>query len=127
MVYEFKDQKIKPYLGDIDFYLEQRQLQNLRDAERRTPEKIIQKKTDNKTSYELQKKIKSMRNRLSKLETAISVLENDIKVIDLELEINYDTTVATPNFFDTYQAKKSELESLMQDWESLTENIEKHN
>ena len=127
VIYEFKDQKIKPYLGDIDFYLEQRQLQNLRDAERRTPEKIIQKKSDNKTSYELQKKLKSMRNRLSKLESAISVLENDIKAIDFELEINYDAAVATPNFFDTYQAKKSELESLMQDWESLTEIIEKHN
>jgi len=126
VIYEFKDQKIKPYLGDIDFYLEQRQLQNLRDAERRTPEKIIQKKSDNKTSYELQKKLKSMRNRLSKLETAISVLENDIKAFDLELEINYNATVLNPNFFDIYQAKKSELESLMQDWESLTEIIEKH-
>jgi len=126
VVYEFKDQKIKPYLGDIDFYLEQRQLQNLREAERRTPEKITQKKSHNKTSYELQKKLKSMRNRLSKLESAISVLENDIKAIDFELEINYDATVATPNFFDSYQAKKSELESLMQDWGSLTEIIEKH-
>ena len=35
-MYEFKDQKIKPYLGDIDFYLEQRQLENLREAERKT-------------------------------------------------------------------------------------------
>ena len=52
--------------------------------------------------------------------------EADIK-FDLELEINYDATVATPNFFDSYQAKKSELESLMQDWGSLTEIIEKHN
>ena len=48
VVYEFKDRKIKPYLGDINFYLEQRQLQNLRDAERRTPEKITQKTSDNK-------------------------------------------------------------------------------
>jgi len=127
VVYEFKDRKIKPYLGDIDFYLEQRQLQNLRDAERRTTEKTIQKKSVNKTSYELQKKQKSLRNRLSKLEAAISLLENDIKTIDLELDINYDATVTTPNFFDSYQAKKSQLESLMRDWESLTEILEKYN
>ena len=127
VVYEFKDRKIKPYLGDIDFYLEQRQLQNLRDAERRTPEKIAQKTSDNKRSYESQKKLKSLQNRLSKHEAAISALEREIKAIDLELEINYEATVATSNFFDTYQAKKAELEGLMQQWEILTETIENHN
>ena len=44
VVYEFKDQKIKPYLGDIDFYLEQRQLENLREAERKTIVKTESKK-----------------------------------------------------------------------------------
>lgn len=127
VVYEFKDRKIKPYLGDIDFYLEQRQLQNLRDAERRTPEKITQKTSDNKHSHESQKKLKSLQNRLSKHEAAISALEREIKAIDLELEINYEATVATSNFFDTYQAKKAELEGLMQQWEILTETIENHN
>ena len=126
VVYEFKDRKIKPYLGDINFYLEQRQLQNLRDAERRTPEKITQKTSDNKRSYESQKKLKSLQNRLSKHEAAISALEKEIKAIDLELEINYEATVATSNFFDTYQAKKAELESLMQKWETLTKTIENH-
>lgn len=126
VVYEFKDRKIKPYLGDINFYLEQRQLQNLRDAERRTPEKITQKTSDNKRSYESQKKLKSLQNRLSKHEAAISALEKEIKAIDLELEINYEATVATSNFFDTYQAKKAELESLMQQWETLTKTIENH-
>ena len=127
VVYEFKDRKIKPYLGDIDFYLEQRQLQNLRDAERRTPEKITQKTSHNKRSYESQKKLKSLQNRLSEHEAAISALEREIKAIDLELEINYEASVATSNFFDTYQAKKAELEGLMQQWEILTETIENHN
>tara|TARA_B100001059_G_scaffold93813_1_gene93105 strand:+ start:17031 stop:18944 length:1914 start_codon:yes stop_codon:yes gene_type:complete len=126
VVYEFKDRKIKPYLGDIDFYLEQRQLQNLRDAERRTPEKITQKTSDNKRSYESQKKLKSLQNRLSKLEVAIAALEKDIKAIDIELEINYEATVSAPNFFDTYQAKKAEIESHMQQWEALTGTIENH-
>ena len=127
VVYEFKDRIIKPYLGDIDFYLEQRQLHNLRDAERRTPDQITRKKSDNKRSYESQKKLKSLQNRLSKQEAAIAALEKEIKSIDLELEINYEATVATSNFFDTYQAKKAKLEHLMQQWETLTETIEKHN
>ena len=127
VVYEFKDQKIKPYLGDVDFYLEQRQLENMREAELKTPQKKIQKKSDNKRSYEKQKKIKSLQNRLSKLEAGIAALEKDIKVIDFELQINYEATVAAPNFFDAYQVKKTELESLMLQWESLTETIEQYN
>ena len=127
VVYEFKDQKIKPYLGDIDFYLEQRQLENMREAELKTPQKQIQKKSDNKRSYEVQKKLKSLQNRLSKLEAAIAALEKDIKAIDFELEINYETTVAAPNFFDDYQAKKTELERLMTQWENLIETIEQYN
>ena len=42
-VYEFKDQKLKQYLGDIDFYLEQRQVENLREVEKRTQIKTPQK------------------------------------------------------------------------------------
>ena len=111
-VYEFKDQKIKPYLGDIDFYLEQRQLENLREAERKTIVKSEAKASSNKQSYASQKQLKSLNNRLSKVESSISSLESEIKAIDLQLEINYDKTVAVPNFFDAYQAKKTKLEDL---------------
>ena len=127
VIYEFKDQKIKPYLGDINFYLEQRQLQNLREVEKKTTEIKIKKKSDNKLSYESQKKLKSLQNRLSKLEASIAFIEKEIKETDLELEINYEATVSVTNFFDTYQAKKTELEGLMKQWETLTESIENQN
>jgi ATP-binding cassette subfamily F protein 3 len=126
IVYEFKDQKIKPYLGDIDFYLEQRQLENLREAERKTIVKSEAKARSNKQSYASQKQLKSLNNRLSKVESSISSLESEIKAIDLQLEINYDKTVAVPNFFDAYQAKKTKLEELMVQWETITESIEEH-
>ena len=126
IIYEFKDQKIKPYLGDIDFYLEQRQLQNLREIERKTIIKSSVKLTENKQSYESQKKLKSLNNRLSKIETAISSLEQEIKDIDLQLEVNYDATISKPNFFDLYQGKKSKLKDLIEQWEKLLETIEKN-
>ncbi len=126
VVYEFKDKKIKPYLGDIDFYLEQRQLENLREAERKTIVKSESKISTNKQSYEVQKQLKSLNNRLSKVESSISSLEKEIKAIDLELEINYDKTVADSSFFDTYQLKKAKLEELMEQWEAITESIEQH-
>ena len=123
-VYEFKDQKLKQYLGDIDFYLEQRQVENLREVEKRTQIKTPQKATNSKQSYEEQKQLKSLHNRLSKAEASIAALEKDIKAIDLEMELNYDQTVAKPDFFESYQAKKDQLDQLMSDWEEITESIE---
>ena len=125
-VYEFKDQKLKQYLGDIDFYLEQRQVENLREIEKRTNThiKTPQKATNSKQSYEEQKQLKSLHNRLSKAEASIATLEKDIKAIDLEMELNYDETVAKPGFFENYQAKKDQLDLLMSDWEKITESIE---
>jgi ATP-binding cassette subfamily F protein 3 len=125
-VYEFKDHKIKEYLGDIDYFLEQRNLENLREAEKRT---VIANSAKSKTSsskqeYENQKKQKSLINKLSKTEAAISKLENDIKDIDLALALHYDKTIAQPHFFDKYQAKKDQLAQLFKDWENVSLQLE---
>ncbi len=122
-VYEFKDQKIKEYLGDIDFYLEQRNVENLREVEKRTVVKDLPKEK-NKQSYKDQKKVKSLNNKLSKIESQIARLEKEIKEIDVELATNYDHVVSDPTFFDSYQKKKDTLETLMEDWEKVQEDLE---
>ena len=123
-VYEFKDQKINEYLGDIDFFLEQRNLENLREAEKRNVVKVQKDKTQVKQSYEDQKKLKSLNNRLSKIESRINQLEKEIKEIDVELQSNYDATVADPNFFEGYQKKKQNLQEFMNNWEEIQLEIE---
>ena len=122
-VYEFKDHKLKEYLGDIDFYLEQRKVDNLREVEKRNVIKDTPKENKNK-SYKDQKKLKSLNNRLSKTESQINSLEKELKSIDVELEINYDKVVSKPGFFDSYQKKKSDLQDLMQNWEDIQLEIE---
>ena len=123
-IYEFKDQRIKEYLGDIDFFLEQRNLENLREAEKREIYKKNDIKSDNKQSYNNQKKLKSLNNKLSKLESEISQLEKQIKDADVELAVNYDVTVSDPKFFETYEAKKEKLKNLMTEWEFIQETME---
>jgi len=121
-VLEFKDHKLKEYLGDINLYLEQKNLDSLVALELK--EKIkTQKPTDQKSDYEIQKKIKSLRNRQSKIEREIADLENNIKAIDFELEINYEATIAKPNFFEEYNGKKDHLAVLMQKWEVVAEEL----
>jgi ATP-binding cassette subfamily F protein 3 len=125
-VYEFKDHKIKEYLGDIDYFLEQRNLENMREAEKRTviASSSKSKTTSSKQDYENQKKQKSLTNKLSKTEAAISKLENEIKDIDLALALHYDKTIAQPHFFDKYQAKKEQLAKLFKDWESVSGQLD---
>ncbi|MCT8340586.1 ABC-F family ATP-binding cassette domain-containing protein [Flavobacteriaceae bacterium TK19130] len=126
-VYEFKDQKIKEYLGDIDYFLEQRNLQNLREAEKRTiaaKEASKESSKGGKQAYENKKELKKLQNKLSKTEATISKMEKEIKAIDVELQINYEETIAQPDFFDKYQAKKKKLQELMEQWEELTLKIE---
>lgn len=125
-VYEFKDHKIKEYLGDIDYFLEQRNLQNLREAEKRNV-KVVEansSKKDSKQEFEQQKRFKSLQNKLSKTEAAIQKLEKEIKEWDVELSVNYEETIQKDNFFEKYQSKKDSLHKLMEDWEVVTNEIE---
>ena len=124
-VYEFKDYRIKEYLGDIDYYLDAREVESLREIEKRDDQPVkLETKKDNKQSYEDQKKLKGLNNKLSKIESQINKLEREIKAIDVEMEINYDATVAQPDFFDNYQNKKKTLDQLMEDWEETSEQID---
>ncbi len=125
-VYEFKNKKIKEYLGDIDYYLDQRRIDNLRDVEKKdkTVKAPTEVKESAKQSYQDQKKLKSLTNKLSNIESKINKLEREIKVIDTELAVDYDKTIAKPNFFESYQGKKDQLVKLMEDWEKTTEEIE---
>ena len=51
-VYGFKDKVIKEYLGDIDYFLEQHKIENLREAEKRTVVKV-DKTSDKKEAYQM--------------------------------------------------------------------------
>ena len=121
-VLEFKEGKTKLYLDDVNTYLENKKLNSLKELEK-TERKSKQSDTG-VNDYTLQKKEKSLKNKLSKLEDQIATLEREIKAIDLELEINYDQTISTPDFFDHYQEKKKRLSQHMENWEELVAAIE---
>ncbi len=121
-VYGFKDREIKEYLGDIDYFLEQHKMENLRDAEKRT---VIanEKDTSKKEAYQLsraqEKELKKLKNKLNKIENEIADLEAEIAQIDLELAQNYNEVSSRPNFFEHYKAKKAKVDVLMEEWEQV--------
>ena len=124
LVYEFKDQKIKEYLGDINFFLEQRNVQNMREVEKRDAVAKEAPKENKSLSYEEQKKNKALQNKLSKIESQIQQLEKDIQADDKALASNYDKHIEDAKFFAAYEKKKKELDQLLEDWETVQMELE---
>src|SRR5690606_7617631 len=129
-VIEFKDQKIKEYLGDINYFLEQRNTKDMSDLEKKYSKEIEQKKDIVKEkkslSYEDQKKLKALQNKISKTESKISDLEKKIAQADKELAENYEKLTNNFTWFETYEKMKMELEAAMEEWEQISEEIERN-
>ncbi|MDA7810494.1 ABC-F family ATP-binding cassette domain-containing protein, partial [Flavobacteriaceae bacterium] len=112
-VYEFKGQKIKEHLGDIDYYLNQRKVDDFRAIEKKEKVKVNKKKS-------LKIHDNTSKKKLDNIESKISRLEKEIANIDKDLLNDYEKTIAKENFFPNYEKKKNELEDLMKKWEKIS-------
>lgn len=117
-VYEFKNKNIKEYLGDIDFYLEQRAVANFREMEQQketvsAPTKAAE--STEKLSFEQQKQQKAAQNKLNKIENQIAALEEELKQMDVQM----GQGVQSNDYYKEYEQKKKMLEELMTEWENL--------
>lgn len=130
IVYEFKEGGIKEYLGDINYFLEERNVQHMREIEKNNSNSLPgDRKEKVKTkvkakSFEEQKKQKALSNKLRKIENDISELEKRISKEDEKLATDYENTVSEESFFRNYQECKDRLEKLMLQWEKIHEEIE---
>lgn len=127
-VYEFKDRKIKEYLGDINYFLEERNADDMRAFEQKKDagsevHKTVEKEKKS-ISYDDQKKLKGLNNRLSKAESRITDLEKKIAKMDVELAENYEMLMTDTKWFGNYEKMKRDLEETMTEWERVQEEIE---
>lgn len=131
-VYEFKDGKVKQYLGGIEYFLEQRKVNNLREVEKKTIEKKQEKKSksENKENFkrkkELEKSVRKLKNQYAKIEQNIEDLETKIATIDADMldPEKFKKLSSEPNFYSDYEKLKDELSNAMTNWEELSEVIE---
>ena len=125
-VYAFKDGNIKEYLGDINYFLEQHDLDSMREVEMRTKNKILNSNnSQGKKNHQDLKQKKQFQNKLNKIEVEISKLENEIIYDDAEISENFEKLTADENFFKKYQSKKDRVDDLMEQWEEVQEKIDK--
>ncbi len=127
-VFEFKDGGVKPYLGDIDFYLEQRKVNDFRAIEKSTTsaEGAFKKEKSEKKpqDYKQQKQLKSLQSRLKAVEREIADYEQKIAYWDHELLMNYEQAVSDPKFLERYNLTKEALESSMDKWQKVSEELD---
>jgi len=133
-VYEFKNQQIKEYIGDVTAFLEARNVTDLKALEiARLKAKPTKDKTesahqmDYKAKKALQKSRRKLKNKCGRLEKEVDELEKDLKQYDDDLldPVKFKELSAEPGFFNNYEAKQKKLADLMKDWEGAVEELER--
>ena len=131
-VYEFKEQNIKEYIGDIDAFLSEKDLENFKELE---SSQIDQKnlKEDKRGDQQLyvnkknqQKKIKKLKNKINKLENQITDLEQLQKGIDKDLSDpeKFKELSQKEGFFDEYDKNNQKLIEMEKEWEIAQSDLD---
>lgn len=129
-VYEFKNKKIKQYIGGIYDFLQKKKLDNLHELERKevetvispSPSKISQSKMTYEEKKEYDRELRKITSQISKSEKEIEQYEKEIAEIDGQManpeKINYN------ELFDRYALLKKNLQKEMDQWEKLNEDLQ---
>ena len=135
--YEFKNKQVKEHIGDINEFLTYHQVESFRafEAEKEgqklqqiTPEKTEKKPNDYKKNKETQKQIRQLNAAIGKAEKKITTLENEIKSLEEKMiEADFNTQPESKDIFFKHAETQKQLDNVMQQWEELSEQLEKLN
>ncbi|REC42474.1 ABC-F family ATP-binding cassette domain-containing protein [Chryseobacterium sp. 5_R23647] len=124
-IYEFRDGKMKEFLGDINEYLVFRQKESIReisaekaklhsDEPKVEVKKVEEKPVVNQVTI-VSKEQKSIQNKLKKVEEKISELETVIETF----EATFTKENPSEETLEKYNKTKEELDLALQEWEHL--------
>ena len=127
---EFRDQQLYEHLGDVQYFLDKRKLDDMRAVEKRTlekKEKTASKNNQSRTmSKEDKKELRKLERDVQNCERKISEFEEKIASFELEM--------AKPEFYqapdaqskmEDYKKLKEGLAKQMERWEEAQERLDK--
>jgi ATP-binding cassette, subfamily F, member 3 len=117
-IVEFRDNHIKEYMSDIDAYLESRSLESMREVELRNktnPNTSEKSGQDQQRKKEVAKKLSSVEQKITKLETEIETLEKSLS------QPEGLGGAEQSRLLSLYDQKKRDLSLLNQEWEELVD------
>jgi ATP-binding cassette subfamily F protein 3 len=120
---EFRDGHLYEHLGDVNYFLERRRLDNMRDVEKRT-KTAGQKASDNGVQVLGAEEKKQLERAVQKAEKRIADLETEVK--------KFEEKMADPEFYNRpdandhmkkYADLKQTLATEYADWEKVVEQL----
>jgi len=127
-VIEFRDGELYEHLGDIEYFLSKREMDNMRDVELSKPKN---KKVEAAPAPKEEKKPELNREELKKLKRQLQYVERDInkleeKIAAINVKLADPATYASDDFVPLQKehAKlKSDLDTKMEEWEVVAEKM----
>lgn len=123
---EFRDRQLFNYLGDVNFFLEKREMENMRQVELATAAATQETRATAKKELSYEERKKYMR-AVSKAEKKIERLEAEIEKIEAKM--------SAPDFYQhpdaqqltqRYQKAKKDMETAFEEWEKAQEVLEEY-
>ena len=121
---EFRDQKLYEYLGDVSYFLEKRQLENMRQVELQTAASAASVVPEVRTPASREDR-KRVQRAVQQAEKKIERLEAEIAAIEQQM--------ADPDFYNrpdagkitqTYSGTQAALEEAMAEWENAQSELD---
>ena len=128
-IFEFRDGKMKEFLGNVDEYLEYRQKESIREISaeksklsemKAEPVVVVKPEPVVIKSQFVSKDQKNIQNKIKKTEEKISELETEIE----KFESDFTKQNPSEETLEKYNSKKDELDLALQEWEYLATQLE---
>ena len=121
---EFRNKKLYEHLGDIEYFLEKRKLENMREVELKKNQQ--QSQADKVLTNEEFQERKKLQRAVQNVEKKISKLEEKIAEFETQMADNafYESADSQKRIANFEQTKK-DLEAAMETWEEAQANLEK--
>jgi ATP-binding cassette subfamily F protein 3 len=130
-IFEFRDGRMKEFLGNIDEYLEYRQKESIREISAERSKLQLEKDANSiaaKKEVILEsapiviqsKEQKNLINKIKKVEEKITELETLVET----LEKSFTTENPSEETLENYNSKKEELSSALEEWSFLADQVE---
>ena len=130
---EFKNNQIREFLGDINYYLEKTQIENLQQLEIKTQNETAVKSESSSKSQLDRESRKALQRDLNRAQKDITVIETEIAELEAE-NSELDLKFLNAEFYnDKNKLRKSQelhsrnqqkIQNLYNNWAELTEKIE---
>jgi ATP-binding cassette subfamily F protein 3 len=127
--FEFKDKRVKQYIGDVNEFLIAKKAEDFRAIEQAASSNSNNSNQEKKqeSGDTRDKEARTLKSQLNTVEKKIAELEK--KIADFDAILNdanrYQELVNDRKKFDEYESMKKELESKMEEWERIQLEIDK--